>query len=62
MLNLESIFVFILVFSILVLIKHVFKFMSALLQREPKPVILSNRELIYLGLSLSYIITYFITL
>ncbi len=56
--NIESIYFFILVFTILVSLKNVLKFMSALLQREPKPLDYSNRELIFLGLSVSYIITY----
>ena len=56
--NIESIYFFILVFTILVSLKNVLKFMSALLQREPKPLDYSNRELIILGLSISYIITY----
>lgn len=56
--NIESVYFFILVFTILVSLKNVLKFMSALLQREPKPLDYSNRELIILGLSISYIITY----
>ena len=56
--NIESIYFFILVFTILVSLKNVLKFMGALLQREPKPLDYSNRELIFLGLSVSYIITY----
>ena len=56
--NIESVYFFILVFTILVSLKNVLKFMGALLQREPKPLDYSNRELIFLGLSISYIITY----
>ena len=56
--NIESIYFFILVFTILVSLKNVLKFMGALLQKEPKPMVYSNRELIFLGLSISYIITY----
>jgi hypothetical protein len=56
--NIESVYFFILVFTILVSLKNVLKFMGALLQREPKPLDYSNRELIILGLSISYIITY----
>lgn len=59
--NIETIYLFIFVFTILVTLKNVTKFLSALLQKEPKPLVYSNRELIFLGLSLSYIITYFIT-
>lgn len=60
--NIETIYLFIFVFTILVTLKNVAKFLSALLQKEPKPLAYSNRELIYLGLSVSYLITYLITL
>ena len=42
----------------LVSLKNVTKFIGALLSREPKPLVYSNRELIYIALSISYIITY----
>lgn len=57
--NIEAIYLFVFVFSILVALKNVGKFISALLQKEPKPLSYGNRELIFLGLSISYIITYF---
>lgn len=60
--NIETIYLFIFVFTILVTLKNVAKFLSALLQKEPRPLVYSNRELIFLGLSLSYIITYIISL
>ncbi len=37
---------------------NVLKFLSALLQKEPKPLVLGNRELFLLGISMSYLITY----
>ena len=40
----------------------VIKFVSALLQTPPKKMVLSNRELIFNGLMLSYLITYIINL
>jgi len=58
MLNTESLFYFILIFSILTHVKFLFKILGTLLQKEPQQVQFSNRDLIYLGLSLSYIITY----
>jgi hypothetical protein len=58
MLNIDTIFFFLFVFSILVSLRLVLKYVGALLQREPSQVILSSRELIYFGLSISYIITY----
>jgi hypothetical protein len=38
--------------------KNVTNFIGALLQKEPKPLVYSDRELILLGISISYIITY----
>ena len=61
MINTHAIAIFVFVFSTLVLLKTVFKFLSSLLQTPPQKLILSNRELIYNGLSLSYIITYILT-
>jgi hypothetical protein len=59
MLNIESIYYFIFVFSILVLLKNIAKLcISALLTDEPKPFVLSDRELILLGISISYFLTY----
>jgi hypothetical protein len=59
--NIETIYLFVFVFTILVSLKNVTKFIGALLQKEPKPLVYSNRELIFLGLSISYIITYIIS-
>jgi hypothetical protein len=56
--NIESIYFFIFVFTILVVIKHTTKFIGALLSKTPKPLVYGDRELIFLGISLSYLITY----
>jgi hypothetical protein len=56
--NIDAIYLFIFIFSILVSLKNVTKFIGALLQKEPEPLVYSNRELIFLGISISYIITY----
>jgi len=58
--SIDTIYFFIFVFTLLVSLKNVTKFIGALLQKEPKPLVYSSRELIYLGLSLSYIITYLV--
>lgn len=60
MYNSDSIFVFIFIFSILVSLKSIFKIFTALLQTEPKPLIWTNKEILILGISISYIITYLI--
>jgi hypothetical protein len=41
-----------------VVIKHTTKFIGALLSKTPKPLVYGDRELIFLGISLSYLITY----
>ena len=56
--NIETIYFFIFVFSILVTLRTVTKFISALSQKQPKPFVIRDRELIFLGLSISYLITY----
>jgi len=56
--NIESIYYFIFIFSLLVIAKNKIKFISALLSENPKPLDIGNGELIILGLSISYIFTY----
>lgn len=56
--NIDTIYLFIFVFTILVTLLNVLKFLRALLQKEPKPLVLGNRELILLGISISYLVTY----
>ena len=58
--NVDSIYFFIFVFSTLVIFKNLNKVVSTLMQKEVKPLNFSNRELITLGLSISYVITYII--
>ena len=58
MLNVDAVFHFTFVFSILVISRILFKFLGTLLQKEPKPLVLSNRELIFTGLIISYLFTY----
>jgi hypothetical protein len=56
--NINTIYFFIFVFTILVTLSNVLKFLRALLQKEPTPLVFSNRELFLLGVSISYLITY----
>jgi hypothetical protein len=58
--NINTIYFFIFVFTILVTLSNVLKFLRVLLQKEPKPLVLSNRELLLLGVSISYFITYIV--
>jgi hypothetical protein len=62
MLNYNTIFLFVFVFSILTNVRLVVKFVSALLHNPPQKMVLSSRELIFNGLMLSYLITYIINL
>jgi hypothetical protein len=60
MYKLESIFLFLFIFSVLTVLRTVIRFIGTLLQSQPDRIVLSNRVLIYLALSVSYIITYLI--
>jgi hypothetical protein len=46
-----------LILSILVILRHIFLFYRNIVDIEPKKYTLTHKELIYLGLSVSYIIT-----
>jgi hypothetical protein len=56
MFNLETIFVFLFTFSILYVVNVIFKLIKALV--KPEIFDLGRTGLLFLGLSLSYIITY----
>lgn len=58
--NVDSIYFFIFIFTTLVFLRNINKVVSTLVQKEIKPIKFSNRELITLGLSISYIITFLI--
>jgi hypothetical protein len=58
MINQNSILFFINIFCILIILKNLFKFLGTLSQKNPEPMDISDRGLFYLGLSVSYIITY----
>jgi hypothetical protein len=55
MLNWESLFLFLFVFTTLVLLKSSSKLIGALLGKN---IIFTHREILFIGLSLSYWITY----
>lgn len=62
MYNLETLFLFLNIFAILTVLRVIYRFISALLSNPPTRLIMNNRELIFLGISLAYTITYFIRL
>jgi hypothetical protein len=59
--NIDTIFLFLFIFSILTIARLVVKFVGALLLTPPQKMGLSSGSLIFHGLTLSYIITYIIT-
>jgi hypothetical protein len=58
--NLDTIFLFVFIFSVLTVVRTVFRFIRALSQTPPTKMVLSGRELIFLGLSVTYCLTYLI--
>ncbi len=62
MFNIDTLFLFFNVFSILLVLRVIYRFISALLSNPPTRLIMNNRELIFFGISLAYTITYFIKL
>lgn len=58
--NLDTIFLFVFIFSVLTVIRMVFRFIRALSLTPPTKLVLSGRELIFLGLSVTYCLTYLI--
>lgn len=56
--NVDALYFFIFVFTVLVSLRHLLKFIVAMLEKTPKPLVYDNIKLISLGLSISYIITY----
>lgn len=60
MYNIETIFLFTLIFSILVVTRTIIKVFGALLRNPPERYEISSRELILVGLSFSYLLTYYL--
>jgi len=60
MINIEVILFFLLVFSCLILLRHVSKFVIVLFDKEPKPITYSNLTLFTVALAISYVITYIV--
>jgi len=58
MLNIESIFLFLFIFSILNIINFTFNLIRAFSQENPQPLKIGKMSLIFLGISVSYILTY----
>lgn len=62
MFSIDTLFLFLFIFSVLTVLRTVFRFVSALLQNPPTRLVLEGRELIYFGITISYVLTYIIKL
>jgi hypothetical protein len=60
MTNISTIYLFVFVFSASLLTRTTFKFIISLLQENPERMVMSSREILINGLSISYLITYLI--
>jgi hypothetical protein len=60
--NLDSVYLFLFIFSLLNVFRVIISFISALFQNPPQRFVLSDKALIFLGLSISYCLTYLIKL
>jgi len=58
MTNIDTLYLFMFIFSILSVFRVVVKFIFSLLQTLPERLVMSNREILFQGISLSYVITY----
>jgi hypothetical protein len=56
----NTIYLFVFIFSVLTVLRTVFRFIVSLLQESPQKLVLSSRELIFLAISISYCLTYII--
>jgi hypothetical protein len=58
MLNINNLFLFIFIFSLLGILRILSMFIVSLLQNPPKEMVISKRETILFGVFISYVITY----
>jgi hypothetical protein len=58
--DIKTILLFIFIFSILTVSRTVIRLIGSLISNPPKRFLLNNGELIYLGLAISYCLTYII--
>jgi hypothetical protein len=60
MYSLDAIFLFLFIFSILIIVREFMNIIFRMIQKVPKPKHYSNLNLIVIASSISYIITYLI--
>lgn len=59
MLSIDTIFLFVFIFSILVVLRNLVRLIGTLLGNDIK---FTNRDLLFFGLSISYVLTYILQL
>ena len=58
--NINTIFLFVFIFSVLTVLKTVGRIVSSLFSNPPKPIVWGRGELIFLGFAISYCLTFII--
>jgi len=58
--DINTIFLFVFIFSVITVLRTVLRFIVSLLQSTPQRLVLSNGELLFLGLTIAYCVTYII--
>jgi hypothetical protein len=59
--NINTLYLFLFIFFTLNILRNVLKFVGALLSNPPQTMVLGNKDLLLLGISISYFLTYLIT-
>ena len=60
MTNIDTIYLFVFIFSTLTVVKTVGRIIGSLFHNPPKPIVWGKWELIFLGLAITYCLTYII--
>jgi hypothetical protein len=58
--DINTIYLFVFIFSTLTVVRTIGRVISSLFSNPPKPMVWNRWELIFLGLSISYCLTYII--
>jgi hypothetical protein len=58
--DINTIYLFVFIFSTLTVVKTVGRIISSLFSNPPKQIVWTKRELFFLGLAISYCLTYII--
>ena len=58
--NINTVFLFVFIFSVLTVLRTVGRIISSLFSNPPKPMVWSKWELMFLGFAISYCLTFII--